>query len=312
VGIGQVRQLSAGLALMPVEGGARVAIVETAHRLNEDAQNAFLKILEEPPDGVVLILCADDEERLLPTVRSRCARIRLGQVGSRAIEELLGELGLAEPPDAARLARIAAGRPGLAVSYAAAPEAVRGRLAIARGLLDLGRERRSGRLSAIRALAAQAEEVLEALERAAAADGPAAEGGASRARSSRARSGRTRPAAGPPQVEATVTDGSGEAEGGSPARSSAAARRRSAALVLEVWRDLFRDVAMLASGVPKLVRELDLLDELQAASALVEAIEIDRFLDELARAAERLEANASPELLLDAVALVAPRPRAAG
>ena len=81
-----VRDLLRELALLPVEGGARVAIVEGADRMNEDAQNALLKTLEEPPAGVTIVLCADREELLLPTVRSRCARVRLGPVGPREIE----------------------------------------------------------------------------------------------------------------------------------------------------------------------------------------------------------------------------------
>jgi len=59
---GTVRHLIGELALLAMEGGARVAIVEQAHRLNEDAQNALLKMLEEPPPGVTIVLCADDEE----------------------------------------------------------------------------------------------------------------------------------------------------------------------------------------------------------------------------------------------------------
>src|ERR1035437_6879076 len=66
---GTVRHLIGQLALLPAEGGARVAIVEQAHRLNDDAQNALLTFLHGPPAGVTMILCADDEECLLPTVR---------------------------------------------------------------------------------------------------------------------------------------------------------------------------------------------------------------------------------------------------
>ncbi|HEX8026051.1 MAG TPA: hypothetical protein VF484_07595, partial [Candidatus Limnocylindrales bacterium] len=62
-----VRDLVRELALLPVEGGARVAIVEGAERMTEDAQSALLKTLEEPPAGTVLLLCAEDDERLLPT-----------------------------------------------------------------------------------------------------------------------------------------------------------------------------------------------------------------------------------------------------
>ena len=65
---GTVRRLIADLALLPVEGGRRVAIIERADRLNEDAQSALLKILEEPPAGVTIVLCADRDDLLLPTV----------------------------------------------------------------------------------------------------------------------------------------------------------------------------------------------------------------------------------------------------
>src|SRR5450432_4191217 len=105
-----VRNLVAELAYLPMEGGHRVAIVEHAERMNEDAQNALLKTLEEPPDRTTIILCADEEDRLLPTVRSRCVRLRMAPLGIRAVEELLVERGVADAPTAARLARIAAGR----------------------------------------------------------------------------------------------------------------------------------------------------------------------------------------------------------
>ena len=57
-----VRDLVAELVLLPVEGGHRVAIVEHADRMNEDAQKALLKTLEEPPAGVTIVLCADEED----------------------------------------------------------------------------------------------------------------------------------------------------------------------------------------------------------------------------------------------------------
>ena len=136
---------------MPVEGGARVAIIEGADRMNEDAQSALLKTLEEPPAGVTIVLCADQEARLLPTVRSRCFRVRLGLVGARDIEAILADHGLADPPTAARLGRLAGGRPGLALAYARAPEAVLIRAELTRVLLDLTDARPSARLAAARA-----------------------------------------------------------------------------------------------------------------------------------------------------------------
>ena len=146
-----VRELIGELALMPVEGGARVAIIESADRMNEDAQSALLKTLEEPSPGVVIVLCADQEDRLMPTVRSRCARVRLGLVGARDIEAIVADHDLADPPVAARLGRLAGGRPGIALAYARAPEAVLIRAELSRVLLDLTDARPSSRLAAVRA-----------------------------------------------------------------------------------------------------------------------------------------------------------------
>ena len=80
--------------------------------MNDDAQGALLKTLEEPPIGATIVLCADEEARLAPTIRSRCARIRLGPVGPRDVEAVLTERGVADPPLAARLARLVGGRSG--------------------------------------------------------------------------------------------------------------------------------------------------------------------------------------------------------
>src|SRR5512132_4146225 len=74
---GTIRRLAIDLSLLPVEGGERVAIIRDAQRMNDVAQSALLKTLEEPPAATTLLLCVDDEEQLLPTIRSRCARIRL-------------------------------------------------------------------------------------------------------------------------------------------------------------------------------------------------------------------------------------------
>jgi DNA polymerase-3 subunit delta' len=167
-----VRELIAELSLMPVEGGARVAIVEAADRMNEDAQSALLKTLEEPPAGVVIVLCADQEDRLMPTVRSRCARVRLGLVGTRDIEAIVADHDLADPPLAARLGRLAGGRPGLALAYARAPEAVLIRAELSRVLLDLTQARPSARLAAVRAALPRAIAMAAAL---AAGDEPPAQ-----------------------------------------------------------------------------------------------------------------------------------------
>ncbi len=59
----------------PYAGGRRVAIVDAADSLHVEAANAFLKTLEEPPAGAVIILLVEREERLPETVLSRCQRL---------------------------------------------------------------------------------------------------------------------------------------------------------------------------------------------------------------------------------------------
>lgn len=300
-----VRDLIAELALMPVEGRARVAVVEGADRMNEDAQAALLKTLEEPPAGVVIVLCADQESRLLPTVRSRCARIRLGLVGSRDIEGILADHEVADPPLAARLGRLASGRPGLALAYARAPEAILIRAELSRVLLDLTGSGAAARLAAVRMAVPRAIALATAL------DGAGAGAGAAAAPKPTRRRGRTADIASPPAVaddpDAGTTD---EAE---PGRRlvPASERRRAAEILVGLWTDVARDLALVRGGGGRSVRDPVLLEELTETATSVDPAAVARFLDRAARGAELLASNVSPELLLDSLALAWPRRAAA-
>jgi DNA polymerase-3 subunit delta' len=75
--IEQIRELTRALNLTAGNKGARCALISPAERLNPAASNALLKTLEEPPAGVSLMLIADSPSRLLPTVVSRCLRLRV-------------------------------------------------------------------------------------------------------------------------------------------------------------------------------------------------------------------------------------------
>jgi DNA polymerase III delta' subunit len=289
-----VRDLVRDLALMPVEGGARVAIVTAADRMTEDGQSAFLKTLEEPPAGTVLILTAADEERLLPTIRSRCVRIRLGPVSRREVEGLLVEGEHADAPLAARLARLSGGRPGEAVALARAPEGLVIRAEVGRTLLDLTAANRADRLRVARDLLARAGELNASVRTAAQVAAQAS--GAGRATRGR----RKEPS--PNERGAEPADGNSAAAG--PAARIPASERRAAALALvAIWRDVARDLALVTLGEPGDVRQLELLDDLEAAARRLPAGFAAAQLRRLDLAGERLEGNVSPELVVDVLAL---------
>ncbi len=116
--IEQARTVSHEAALRPFEGRHKVFIFEDADRLTEEASNALLKTLEEPPEQVVLVLLASGEEAVLPTISSRCQVLSLRPVPWPVLSEaLVKRLGLDEAL-ALQIARTSAGRPGVAMRMA--------------------------------------------------------------------------------------------------------------------------------------------------------------------------------------------------
>lgn len=110
-----VREIASHLALRPVEADWRVAIVDDVESMQEPAQEAFLKTLEEPPSYAVILLLTTDAELLLPTVLSRCALVQMSPATRSQVVEALVEHG-ADLEHADRIAAAARGRVGLALT----------------------------------------------------------------------------------------------------------------------------------------------------------------------------------------------------
>lgn len=107
--IDPIRHLRRDLHMRPFEAERRVYLVLRAHLMNEDAADALLKDLEEPPPYATIVLVADELGLLPPTIRSRCQLVPFRRLSQRAIKAFLSSRGLqGEPLDA--LARVAAGR----------------------------------------------------------------------------------------------------------------------------------------------------------------------------------------------------------
>lgn len=73
----------------PFEGGRRIVVFEDADRMNEVAQNHFLKTLEEPRSETTFILVSEHPRRLLPTIRSRCQQVMFGSLSPETVKDLL-------------------------------------------------------------------------------------------------------------------------------------------------------------------------------------------------------------------------------
>ena len=109
--IDAIRELRRDLHMRPFEADRRVYLVHDAHLLNEDAADALLKDLEEPPSYAVIVLVADDLGPIPETIRSRCQLVPFRRLSERAVQAVVD--GRAPELDGGRrtaLARVAGGR----------------------------------------------------------------------------------------------------------------------------------------------------------------------------------------------------------
>lgn len=104
-----IRELQHKLSLTSTGGKYKAVIIDDAQRLNKMAQNALLKTLEEPNEKVVLILVSQNEKKILPTIASRCQKIKFGLVSETEM------MGVSKEKE---ILFWALGRPGIAISLA--------------------------------------------------------------------------------------------------------------------------------------------------------------------------------------------------
>jgi DNA polymerase III subunit delta' len=119
--IEQVRDLQNRLSLKSYNNSLKVGIINDAHLLRKDAQNALLKTLEEPKGDTLLIMITSYPELLLPTIRSRLQQIKFSIVSRKEIEDCLVSLG-ADIEKAKEIAMISSGQIGKAVDFYNDPE----------------------------------------------------------------------------------------------------------------------------------------------------------------------------------------------
>jgi DNA polymerase-3 subunit delta' len=114
ISIEQIRELIWKISLKPFKSKNKVAIIDSANRMSLDAQNCFLKTLEEPRGNSVIILISEMENLLLPTIVSRCQKMKFFPVEDSKIEEFLRKKGVDEKK-IQRILKFTQGRPGVAI-----------------------------------------------------------------------------------------------------------------------------------------------------------------------------------------------------
>lgn len=105
-GIDTIREIRRNMAYAPVEGEVRVWLLDECHMLSKDAQNALLKALEDTPKHVYFLLATTDPEKLLPTIRGRCATFEVAPLDTDEMVDYIrwvaGKERKRVPPDVVR------------------------------------------------------------------------------------------------------------------------------------------------------------------------------------------------------------------
>ncbi len=117
--VDEVRKLKAFFELTAADGGWRIAIVDAADEMNPQAENALLKILEEPPAKTLLLLVAHQPAKLLPTIRSRCRELRCRTLPPETLQQVMAQAGLDTDTDFAALTELSGGSASGAVDLLA-------------------------------------------------------------------------------------------------------------------------------------------------------------------------------------------------
>lgn len=292
----RARELALAAASRPAAGRWRIMIVEDADRLNEQAADALLKTLEEPPPRTVWLLSAPTLDDLIVTVRSRCRHVRLGTPTVQAVAELLIRRDSIEPSMAHYAARAAQSHVGIAKRLAT-DEAARSRRRRVTGipltLTSLGA-----------ALAAAAEIVEEASDGASAVSGE----DAAQARAQVLRQLGADPAARtqPPAVRAHLKALDEEQK-----RVSKRRQHDTIDAALTDLASVYRDALVLGSGAGVEPVNAAELVQVRQLGRVLGPEELLLALEAITLARARLVANGAPLLVIEAmmIGLILPRAR---
>ena len=265
----------AAAAHTPFESRHRVFVLERADTMNDEAANALLKTLEEPPPYVVLLLLTDNPSQVLPTISSRCQPVRFDPLPAAQLAERLQARGI-DPDTATACARLSLGDGERAMTLALTPELraaaeafarapLHGRAHAERAWLPLLQQARGAGGAARKEVEAALAEELEFLPR---------------------KEHRRR--------ETEFTERARRAD-----RRAMTGTLDHALQLIGLW---YRDLACMAAGADELVHHTDRLDALRTDAALRDAVAWRGAVALVDDTRARLALNVSEELALEALA----------
>lgn len=122
IGIDQTKKVHYRMSLSPYQAPYKIAIIDKADTMTEEAGNSLLKLLGEPTEHTLLILITSKPKKLLPTIVSRCQQLKFLPVEEKEMRRGLNDLAGIESinvseDDLEKIIRLSMGRPGMAVSY---------------------------------------------------------------------------------------------------------------------------------------------------------------------------------------------------
>ncbi|MFO7748870.1 MAG: DNA polymerase III subunit delta', partial [Desulfobacteraceae bacterium] len=118
----QIKNIFSSASTRPHEGKMRMVVIEDADKMNREASNSLLKILEEPPLRTFFVLTAKNLTDLLPTIVSRCRHVRFKPLPAKTIQQALVTDHGVDPVLAAAAAEYGDGRLNRAMMFAGLPD----------------------------------------------------------------------------------------------------------------------------------------------------------------------------------------------
>jgi len=162
--ISQIREFIRKLSFKPLISPFKVAVIDQAHCMNQEAQNCLLKTLEEPKGKSILILITEYPEMLFPTILSRCEVIKFYPVKEIEIKKYLESKGISDEKMIRELTLFSMGRPGLAIDFISDPQKLENQRKAIEDLIRFSNSELSARFQYIKDISQNPQSLREILD----------------------------------------------------------------------------------------------------------------------------------------------------